>query len=286
MERSLLATRLVNEPVPIRLTTPMWLLISLFNEISNHKLLLVATNPPSTIKPYIYVLAVEKISLGFGCISNFGDLISSTLQLIEVELVLWETAKIGNVLKYSDIHVKFGTASMWNQSYFMVLYTRIGNFVWPYLPNYTIYGHETCSVGQRKDGVLRPYHQLWSYEPMNVHHISWTLVCMGRGGFVPANSYIKIIFIIDLELHELIKWTLFLYTLVTFLRTLQSRLVWLIRHSKYMQMTWHDPKQFGFVCLWTFMHWLHSTKLNRILFSGNGVKIEFICCHYQVEKAV
>lgn len=112
MERSLLATRLVNEPVPIRLTTPMWLLISLFNEISNHKLLLVAANPPSTIKPYIYVLAVEKISLGFGCISNFGDLISSTLQLIEVELVLWETAKIGNVLKYSDIHVKFGTASM------------------------------------------------------------------------------------------------------------------------------------------------------------------------------
>lgn len=139
MERSLLATRLVNEPVPIRLTTPNVMemsprfhvkpMCSLFNEISNHKLLLVAANPPSTIKPYFYALAMEKISLGFGCISNFGDLISSTLQLIEVELVLWETAKIGNVLKYSDIHVKFGTASLWNQSYFMVLYTRIGNFV-------------------------------------------------------------------------------------------------------------------------------------------------------------
>ena len=57
MERSLLVTRLVNEPVPIRLTTPNVMEMSprfhvkpmclLFNEISNHKLLLVAANPPA-----------------------------------------------------------------------------------------------------------------------------------------------------------------------------------------------------------------------------------------------
>ena len=27
------------------------------------------------------------------------------------------------------------------------------------------------------------------YEPTNSYHISWTLVCMSRDGFVPPNSY-------------------------------------------------------------------------------------------------
>ena len=85
------------------------------------------------------------------------DHISWTLQLMDVELVPLETAKIGiykDVLKYSDIHIRFGTASPWNQSCFVVLYILIGNFVWPYLLNPTTYGHGTCTVGQSNDGVL------------------------------------------------------------------------------------------------------------------------------------
>ena len=59
-------------------------------------------------------------------------------------------AKIGiykDVLKYSDIHVRFWTASPWNQSCFMVLHILIGNLVWSYLLNPTTYGHRTCTVG-------------------------------------------------------------------------------------------------------------------------------------------
>ena len=59
-------------------------------------------------------------------------------------------AKIGiykDVLKYSDIHVRFWIASPWNQSCFMVLHILIGNFVWSYLLNPTTYGHRTCTVG-------------------------------------------------------------------------------------------------------------------------------------------
>ena len=36
------------------------------------------------------------------------------VQLMDVEIVWWETAKIGiykNVSKYRDIHIRFGTAS-------------------------------------------------------------------------------------------------------------------------------------------------------------------------------
>jgi len=56
------------------------------------------------------------------------DHISWTLQLMDVELVPRETPFIGiykHVLKYSDIHIRFGTASPWNQSCFLVLYILI-----------------------------------------------------------------------------------------------------------------------------------------------------------------
>ena len=62
----------------------------------------------------------------------FCDHISWTLQLMDTELVPLETAKISiykDVLKYSDIHIRFGTASPWNQSCFMVLYIQIHNFM-------------------------------------------------------------------------------------------------------------------------------------------------------------
>jgi len=41
---------------------------------------------------------------------------------MDMELVPWESAKIGiykDVLKYSDIHIRFWTASPWNQSCFI-----------------------------------------------------------------------------------------------------------------------------------------------------------------------
>ena len=82
------------------------------------------------------------------------DHISWTLQLMDMELVPLETPIYKDVLKYSDIHIRFGTASPWNQSCFVVLYIQIPNFVWPYLLNPTTYGHGTCTVGQSKDGVL------------------------------------------------------------------------------------------------------------------------------------
>ena len=65
------------------------------------------------------------------------DHISWTLQLMDVELVPLETPIYKDVLKYSDIHIRFGTASPWNQSCFVVLYIQIPNFVWPYLLNPT-----------------------------------------------------------------------------------------------------------------------------------------------------
>ena len=43
------------------------------------------------------------------------DHISRTLQLMDVELVPWETANIGiykDMLKYTDIHKRFETASL------------------------------------------------------------------------------------------------------------------------------------------------------------------------------
>ena len=52
------------------------------------------------------------------------DHISRTLQLMDVELVPWETAKIGiykGMLKYTDIHKRFETASLWNWTCCVVL---------------------------------------------------------------------------------------------------------------------------------------------------------------------
>ena len=52
------------------------------------------------------------------------DHISWALQCMDMELVLWDTARIEiymGVLKYCDIHVRFGTETPWNQSRFVVL---------------------------------------------------------------------------------------------------------------------------------------------------------------------
>ena len=79
---------------------------------------------------------------------------------MDVELVLRETPFIGiykDVLKYSDIHIIFGTASLWNQSYFLVLYILIfGNLCdVPYLLNpIQPMDMELVLFRQSKDGVL------------------------------------------------------------------------------------------------------------------------------------
>ena len=52
------------------------------------------------------------------------DHIFQTLQLMDVELVPWETAKIGiykGMLKYTDIQKRFETASLWNWTCCVIL---------------------------------------------------------------------------------------------------------------------------------------------------------------------
>ena len=55
---------------------------------------------------------------GSGRIDNFvWPYLPNPIELIDVELVPWETAKIGiykGMLKYTDIHETFETASLWN----------------------------------------------------------------------------------------------------------------------------------------------------------------------------
>ena len=71
------------------------------------------------------------------------DHISWTLQLMDVELVPWETAKIGiykGMLKYADIHKRFETASLWNWTGCVVLVrmhcmvTSCDRISWTYNP--------------------------------------------------------------------------------------------------------------------------------------------------------
>ena len=60
----------------------------------------------------------------------------------------------------------------WNQLCFIDL-VRVAEFVLEYLPNPTIYGHETCTIGYSRDWglkgceeILWQLHQIWSYGPV------------------------------------------------------------------------------------------------------------------------
>ena len=177
--------------------------------------------PLDTVRTEVYKNTFKHgyIHITFGVVSPWSkfvilcDHISWTLQLTDMELVLWETA---NIMMCWSIGTSALDLELRAHKINQVWWFDIGNWVRLYLLNPTTVGMELTFIDPANVGILQwQSHHMWSYEPMNVCYISWALVCMSQGGSVPPYSYICCHYIFFRFGIQLMKRTMFVILLYT-----------------------------------------------------------------------